>query len=204
MAKRKSLLLCAALVALGASTACNETPLPGTLLGMYKASGTVQANTCGDGPGAPNPWTFDVQLSESGSTAGSTLYWSWMDGSPPLTGTLTTASAAAFTNSFGSNVDGFDGGYGPCTMLRYDTLNVTLGAGTPTGSIAATISYAFSAQAGSDCSDQLVAGGVRVARAPWHLDRRLDRAPARRRRCQVFRRVRHALGVDREEARARS
>ena len=61
-------------------TACASTTLPGTQLGTFKVTGQSTTNTCG--LGAPNPWTFDVQLSQQGST----VFWSWMDGSAPLSG----------------------------------------------------------------------------------------------------------------------
>ena len=46
--------------------------LPGTSFGTYSVRGTLGSDTCG---AAPNPWTFNVMLSQNGAT----LYWSWMD-----------------------------------------------------------------------------------------------------------------------------
>jgi hypothetical protein len=134
---------------------CSDSPLPGTQLGTYRVVATLQTNTCGNGLGAPNPWTFDVQLSQQGST----LYWSWLDGSAPLSSTLSD-NAVSLTNSQTSNVDSTaDGGAGPCTMQRADTVQVTLGSGSPPASFKGAVRYAFSVSGGADCSDQLSAAG---------------------------------------------
>jgi hypothetical protein len=134
---------------------CSSTPLPGTQLGTYRVDAALKTNTCGAGLAAPNPWTFDVQLSQQGST----LYWSWLDGNAPLKNTL-SGNAVSLTNSRTSNVDSNgDGGAGPCTMQRADTVQVTLAAGSPPASFQASIQYAFSASSGADCSDQLSASG---------------------------------------------
>jgi hypothetical protein len=134
---------------------CSGTPLPGTQLGTYRVVAALQANTCGAGLAAPNPWTFDVQLSQEGST----LYWSWLDGRPPLKNTR-SGNAVSLTNSQTSHVDASgDGGAGPCTMQRADTVQVALAAGSPPPSFQGTIQYAFSVSGGADCSDQLSASG---------------------------------------------
>jgi hypothetical protein len=88
----------------------------------------------------------------------SLLYWSWMDGSPPLSGAL-TALTASVTDNTSANVDPTDAGDGPCTMDRNDDLEITLGSGSPPSSFTATITYTFAAAAGADCSDQLASVG---------------------------------------------
>jgi hypothetical protein len=134
---------------------CSDNPLPGAQLGTYRVVATLQTNTCGRGLGAPTPWTFDVALSQKGST----LYWSWLDGSAPLSSTL-SGNAVSLTNSQTSNVDSTaDGGAGPCTMQRADTVQVTLGSGSPPASFQGGVQYAFSVSGGADCSDQLSAAG---------------------------------------------
>ena len=135
--------------------ACNSTPLPGTQLGTFKVTANASTNSCGVGLSAPSPWVFDVQMSESDSL----LYWSWMDGSPPLSGSLTTSTMASVTNNTSANVDATDAGNGPCTMDRNDDLEITLGTGTPPSSFTATITYTFAAASGADCSDQLASVG---------------------------------------------
>jgi hypothetical protein len=134
---------------------CSGNPLPGTQLGTYRVVAALKTNTCGAGLAAPNPWTFDVQLSQQGST----FYWSWLDGNAPLKNTL-SGNDVSLTNSQTSNVDSSgDGGAGPCTMQRADTVQVTLGAGSPPSSFQGSIRYTFSVSGGADCSDQLSASG---------------------------------------------
>jgi hypothetical protein len=129
--------------------ACASTALPGTQLGTFKVTAQSQSNTCG--LGAPNPWTFDAQLSQSGST----IYWSWMDGGPLLSGVENAASHVSITDTEAGNVDGTDAALGPCTMERSDDLELDLASGSFTG----TVSYSFTVASGADCSDQLVASG---------------------------------------------
>ena len=148
---------------LGVVAAGCGNPLPGTVLGTYQVTAMAAANSCGSGLGAPSAYQFDVQLSETATD--STLYWSWLDLTPIASGSLAPVSStdsalqATLTDSQSSNVDATDAGAGPCTMDRDDTLVVTLGAGTPPGSFSGTLSYAFTAESGSDCSDQLTTEG---------------------------------------------
>jgi hypothetical protein len=126
--------------------------MPGTMLGTYKVVGQSVSNTCG--LAAPNPWTFDIQLSEENGS----LYWNWLDGSPLLQGAL-TQQTAIITQSQTDNVDSTDAGLGPCNLERNDTMNVTLASGSPPGSFGGTLGYSFSVPSGSTCSDQLASAG---------------------------------------------
>ena len=153
---RPALLICVLVAGCG-------NPLPGTLLGTYQVTATVGDNTCG--LGAPSVRQFDVELSETTTATAQTLYWSWLDHTPIASGPLATLQAT-LTSSQSGNVDGTDAGPGPCTMDRADSLVVTLGAGTPPGSFGGTMSYAFSAASGADCSDQLSAAGGAYAALP--------------------------------------
>jgi len=159
MVGRSSLVLglAASLALLGA--ACDEKPLPGTLLGTYAVDAQSQTNSCG--LAAPNPWQFNVQMSQDGEL----LYWSWLNGDPAASALL-TGTTATLLASQQDNVDGVDGGLGPCTMERDDTLEVTLGAGSPPTTFTSTITYAFSVTSGSDCSDQLASAGGQYAELP--------------------------------------
>ncbi len=159
MVGRSGLLLgiAASFSLLGA--ACDEQALPGKLLGTYTVDAQSQTNSCG--LAAPNPWQFDVQMSEDGEL----LYWSWMDGTPAVSAPL-SGSMATLLASQQANVDGADGGLGPCSMERDDTLQVTLGSGSPPSAFTGTITYAFSVTAGSDCSDQLGSAGGQYAQLP--------------------------------------
>jgi hypothetical protein len=140
-----------AAVAVASLASCSPTALPGAQLGTFKVTGTSTTNTCGIG--APNPWTFDVELSRDGST----LYWSWMDGSPPSSGTLTGSAdaQATITDSTTGNVDGTDASLGPCTLQRDDDLALTIASTSFTG----TLTYSFSVASASDCNDQLSSAG---------------------------------------------
>jgi hypothetical protein len=136
--------------------ACNNNALPGTMLGTYAVTGTLTSNTCGQGLGAPSPWTFSIQMSEEGKT----LYWTYQDGNPPLSSPLTASDTATLTSTESGNVDGTaDGGLGPCSMTRADTVKVDLAAGSPPPSFTGTLGYSFAAVSGADCSDQISANG---------------------------------------------
>jgi hypothetical protein len=153
-----------ALAAVGAALlqSCDGTPLPGTMLGTYTVVGQAQTNSCN--LTAPSPWTFDAQLSEDGTL----LYWSWLNGTSPLSAPV-SSEMATLVASEQANVDGSDGGAGPCTMQRDDNLELTLGSGSPPTSFTGTLTYAFSVVPGANCSDQLAAQGGSYAELPCTL-----------------------------------
>jgi hypothetical protein len=148
------------------AAACSDSPLPGTQLGTYRVVASVQGNACGAGLAPPNPWTFDVQLSQKATT----LYWSWMDGTAPLSNTLDAQAHASLTTTQTRNVDGTTNALGPCTLQRQDGVQITLGAGSPPAGFAATIQYSFSAASGADCADQLAASGGMYDALPCSLN----------------------------------
>jgi hypothetical protein len=152
-----------------AVVACSATPLPGTQLGTFKVSASSKGNSCG--LGAPDPWTFDVQLSRSGST----LYWSWMDGRPLLSGAI-TKSHASLTDTQTGNVDPTEAGLGPCTMERQDDVEVDLPASTG-ASITGTISYSFTVPSGADCGDQLNGAGGQFEALPCSVSYSMTGSP---------------------------
>jgi hypothetical protein len=159
MVSRFRLALGAAAVLGLHEAACHETALPGTLLGTYTVDAQSQTNSCA--LPAPNPWQFDIQMSEDGTL----LYWSWMDGTPPISAPFSGAAVTLLASQV-LNVDGVDGGLGPCDMQRNDTLQVALGSGSPPATFTGTITYAFSAVAGSNCTDQLASAGGQYATLP--------------------------------------
>jgi hypothetical protein len=149
--RRVVLVVPAAAFALLLTVSCSG--LPGTELGTYQVTGTLQGtNTCGGSP--PNPWSFNVEMSRQAST----LYWSWLDGSPLLSGALSSASAVTLTATTQSNVDGVDGGLGPCWLERDDSIAITLATGSPPATFTGTIGYTFLVVSGSDCADQIADG----------------------------------------------
>jgi hypothetical protein len=156
--KKRARLTAATTVALGAvavlafGPGCSSAALPGQMLGTYKVVGQPQTNTCG--LGAPNPWTFDVELSVSRAI----LYWDWLDGSPLLSGPL-AAQAATITDHATVNADSTDAGLGPCTLNTTSTLQINFGSGNPPGDFAATLSYSYTPASGSTCTDVLASSG---------------------------------------------
>jgi hypothetical protein len=155
---RRALLCLSVVVLVALSPACGN-PLPGTMLGTYHVTADSQTNGCG--LSAPDPWVFDVELSNDDGS----LYWSWMDGSSPIYAPLSSGTAT-LTDSVESNVDGTDAGAGPCTMSRDDSVLVELGSGSPPGSFTGSITYNFAAAAGADCADQLTGAGGQYEALP--------------------------------------
>jgi len=154
MHRAVALLVAAGAVALAlAHAGCSPTPLPGTQLGTFRVEASSKQHTCG--LGAPDPWAFDAQLSRDGSL----VYWSWMDGSPSISGPVGAQSTAELDDDVTANVDPTDAGDGPCTMDRKSVLDLDL-TGAATGSFRGTLTYSFSVVAGADCSDQLVSSGT--------------------------------------------
>jgi hypothetical protein len=150
----------AATAALLVSLAGCGDGLPGTTLGTYKVTAQSQTNTCG--LAAPDPWAFDAELSQDGTL----LYWSWMDGSPYVSGPV-TAQAATLLATEQANVDGTaDGGLGPCSLERDDTLALALANGSPPPTFTGSISYAITPTSGSACGDQLAGAGGQYSALP--------------------------------------
>ena len=148
-------------VAAVAGVSCG-TNLPGRTLGTYKVTGTLTGNMCGEGIDAPDPWQFDVQLSETAST----MYLNWMDASPLLSGPRTSPTEATLSGYQVANVDATGATMGPCDLQRSDLVKIALGVDTPPSSFRGTIRYTFSAQQGSDCTDQLTASGGTYSALP--------------------------------------
>ena len=146
---KKACVLAASIVALVAG--CGSA-MPGGMLGTYKVVGQSQSNTCG--LGAPNPWTFDVELSLQRQT----LYWDWMDGSPLLSGTLSDAKTT-IAQSTTVNADSTDAGLGPCNLQTSSTFQLALGSGAPPGSFTGTMSYTYTPASGATCTDVLMSSG---------------------------------------------
>jgi hypothetical protein len=144
--------------------ACSGSPLPGRVLGTYTVSGQSANNTCG--LGAPNPWKFDVQLSLQGST----LYWSYMDGSPLLSGATSGSGHVTLLNSQSLNADSTDAGLGPCTLERNDDLVLTLGSGSTPASFSGTISYSYTPASGASCGDVMTSAGGPFSALPCSVE----------------------------------
>jgi len=143
-----------AIVGMGAiaMAACSSTP------GTFTVTGHLVGNTC-DLP-AYDPWVFDVALSETSQSSQSVLTWSYEDGSPVLSGPISSQLEVVLTSSDIANVDPTEGGAdGPCTMERDDRIDITLNSATAPTSFTGTLGYSFTASAGSNCADQLIGAG---------------------------------------------
>jgi hypothetical protein len=134
------------------------------MYGTYKVTGQLNANSCGANLDAPDPWVFDAQVSQDGTT----IYWSWMDGNAPLSGIL-TSSSASITATTTADVDATEAGIGPCTMSRADTLDLAFAAGSPPPSFTGSIAYDFTVPSGSVCTDQLSSNGGQYDTLPCAL-----------------------------------
>lgn len=151
----------AAVCVLAAFTlSCGPTSnLPGTALGTYNVTGTLGTNSCGSGLGAPNPWTFTVQLSEDTGT----FYWEQTGGTAALSSAMTSSTQVDITSIETANVDGTDAGEGPCDLTSTTSIDLALAPGSPPATFHGTITYTFAASTGvsstTDCTDQLSASG---------------------------------------------
>jgi hypothetical protein len=141
-------------LAWGALPGCSAT-MPGTTLGTYAVAGTIQTNTCGTNTGAPNPWSFTIQLSKDSTN----LYWNWLDGRPLMSGPMATGAAINFDSTEADNLGGPDSGLTACTMQRADNLSVTLGTDAQTSTFTGTMTYAFTVVSGSCAAEMSSAGG---------------------------------------------
>jgi hypothetical protein len=141
------------------SCSASGSSLPGTSLGTYNVTGTLQSNTCGTGLGAPSPWTFTLQMSEEATT----LYLQMADGSQ-LSGPMSSTTQASIISTQTANVDAPDAGLeGPCNLQSTTEINLALATSSPPATFAGTITYTFAAATGvsstNDCTDQLSASG---------------------------------------------
>jgi hypothetical protein len=125
---------------------------PGTSLGVFHVEGKLTTNACAAPDQVPDPWEFDVKLSQDGST----LYW--IQGGLPVQGHLDASSHTTLTSSGTTDLRPGDAGVSGCSLTREDTLDARF-AGSPFVAFEGTLTYAFSATSDSDCSDQLAQAG---------------------------------------------
>ncbi len=151
---------CAAAAACLLAMACSDSPMPGRVLGTYAVTGRSKSNTCG--LGAPDPWKFTVQLSMNGST----LYWSWLDGTPLLSAPASSSGRVSLRNSQQVNADSTDAGLGPCTLQRDDDLEITLATGSARATFSGTIGYTYTPATNATCTDVLGSSGGSFAALP--------------------------------------
>jgi hypothetical protein len=149
------------LLALACACSGKDPYNPGSPLGTFHVQGQLMTNSCGDGNGAPNPWLFDVKLARDAST----LYW--IQGGAPVSGMLDAKLHSTMQTTTTTTVHQANPQTGVpfCALQRDDSLDATL-TGDPPNGFTGSLSYAFSQTSGSDCSDQLAAGGGTFAALP--------------------------------------
>jgi hypothetical protein len=135
-----------------ALAACSSTDsMPGTYLGKFSISATLDTNDCGSGTGAPASETFDIELSLQDST----LYWR-QDGDT-VNATLDSNNHATFQGSYTGEPE--DARSAKCSVVRADTTDITLDSKTTPSKLTGTIKFVYSVVSGFDCSDDLSSNG---------------------------------------------
>ncbi|HEY4105766.1 MAG TPA: hypothetical protein VGM44_17825 [Polyangiaceae bacterium] len=147
------LFLCAGCVGHG-----QDAHEPGDRLGTFHATGTLSGDTCQASAilGETSSWAFDVQLSRDGST----LYW--LNGEEAIPGTIAEdGESFAFQSGVEVTLQAAEGARPGCTVARSDVASGVLGSSTiDVASFTVNMSFAYSAEAGSVCSNWVgVAGG---------------------------------------------
>lgn len=139
---------------------------PGELIGFFSVTGKLDDDSCGaESLNAPAKWDFEVKLSREGST----LYW--LNGREAIVGDINNKGAFAFETHIDLPMSAQHGAVKGCTVVRSDSASGSL---TSDDSFTGTLSYAYSASSGSDCSAlPLGADGLPLA-LPCALSYRLN------------------------------
>lgn len=143
---------------------------PGTKLGTFHVHAALASTSCG---AARDPWEFDVRLSHDGSL----LYW--VQGGAPVQGRVDREGRATLEAEVVEELRAADPKRRTtsCTVARKDRLTIALrdadGAeaadpATATA-FAGALVYTFAATDGSDCADQVAAGGGDFDALPCEL-----------------------------------
>lgn len=138
---------------------------PGELIGFFSVSGKLADDSCGaESLQAPATWDFDVKLSREGST----LYW--LNGREAITGDIDRSGKFSFQTHIDLPMTKPHGAVKGCTIVRSDAVSGSLEGDS---ALSATLTYAYSAAAGSDCAAlPLGADGLPLA-LPCSLSYRL-------------------------------
>ncbi len=142
---------------------------PGSSLGTFHVAAKLGGASCGP---APDPWEFDVRLSQEGST----LYW--IQGGAPVAGQVDAKNHVLLTSTSEHTVRAADVRTKStgCVLLREDALDVVLtqtretsdvdhGLAATTG-FGGTLTYGFTPHASSDCAAEVSAFGGDFATLP--------------------------------------
>ena len=148
-----ALLALAAAATLVDCSAAQDSAMPGTALGTFTISAALSGNSCGSGTGAPNPWSFSVDLSRDGQT----LYW--RQNGNVVQGAIDASGNVSITGTFTGYGAGLDGGATTCALSRTDAITVVLGTTAAPTTFSGTIGFHFGASSSPDCALQLTANG---------------------------------------------
>lgn len=155
----------------------------------YDMTADITTNTCGAGLMAENPWTFELQFSQSSSTL--SLTWSGVEEST-LTAPYTLGSSASSTSTSNSTAGILDGESASfvaettsspdadpsCVLQRNDTIDVSFGGtGSPPSTLAGTVTFYFSPVSGYSCTDQLSSNGGSYDTLPCTLGYTMTGSP---------------------------
>jgi hypothetical protein len=157
---------------------------PGTPLGTFQVTARLETTSCGP---APDPWAFDVRLGHEDGT----IYW--IQGGAPASGTLDHDKRVVMRVADDHTLRPAAARKPACVVTREDVLDVVLGGeggaaltdASEAASFAGVLTYRFTPQAESECSDQLAAFGGDLAALPCEVRyvveaRRLGERPAPR------------------------
>jgi hypothetical protein len=156
-------LLAGAIALAPASAGCTgKDPYnPGQSLGTFAVEAKLASATCGASQTPPDPWRFDVRLSQEGPT----LYW--IQGGAPVHGILDANHHTAMISSDSRTLR--EATKSPlraaCVVRREDALDATLEATSVASkttldvtSFHGSLSYRFVPEDGSDCEDVVESG----------------------------------------------
>lgn len=131
---------------------------------------------------AENPWTFQLQFSQSGSTL--SLTWDNVEDSAltaPYSGGASTSTSTASALDGASATFIADSVASPdvtCNLQRNDTIVVNFGdSGAPPSTLTGTVTFVYSAVSGYTCADQLSASGGSYDTLPCTLSYTMTGSP---------------------------
>jgi hypothetical protein len=162
MALPRRAVAAAIVAACGAACVMHE---PGTSLGTFAVTGTLDKQSCGSGVTPDNPWKFNVRLSRGSNI----LYW-LQDSAPPVSGYIDPQGDAVITSSSTYDLQDADGGVPYCGVVRTDKFTAALGTGTVTSfsGTAPTAPACCRRRATGPCRATCPTSSLQHARAPEH------------------------------------
>jgi hypothetical protein len=139
---------------------------PGELIGFFSVTGKLADDSCGaESLNAPAKWDFEVKLSREGGT----LYW--LNGREAIVGDIDGKGAFSFATHLDLPMSEQHGAVKGCTVVRGDSASGSL---VSNDTLSGTLTYAYDAKPGSDCSAlPLGADGLPLA-LPCALSYRLS------------------------------